>query len=106
MDYRKKHTICLSESYDNQVYSIDGNRGRLMYYNTSKFLDRSGVKEFARRPFAGAKLLSFRKLKEDFMYGSIFQARTGWGNIQLCIAPARRVLGLGKNTTKFSLWVK
>ena len=60
--------------------------------------------QFARRPIIRGQRLNFTLVKDHwYSRGLVFKSVNG---VELCADTARKVLGLGKNTKKFSLWVR
>jgi hypothetical protein len=110
MDRRKHTLIYVEKDCITQYYSIDGKEARKLYSNTHRFLNGK-THVFARRSFKGATRLQFESATGG-MKESIFSARVqkqspkGDDRIFLCQVLAQSILGLGKNTKKFSLWIK
>jgi hypothetical protein len=128
---RKKHT--LTRNFErSQHFFIDGvlgnpvcDSGYEVYPNTSDFLEKNGIKHFARRPFAGAIALKFTTAF-DWCNNTVFSANVSKkqfkfvpgndvaaprlqspaGKVWLCLKLARKVLEVGNRTKAFTLWVK
>jgi hypothetical protein len=78
----------------------------VQYLNTVK------IRKFARRSFSGARKLVFnivtapRPIDVQHAVGRAFITYDNGHLVELCADSTREILGVGKKTKTFSLWVK
>ena len=73
----------------------------------SAYIGLDNSVKFARRPFAGSRRLHFKEVNNNELYVSTFVADISPDTkVHMCATKARKILGVGQRTNKFSIWFK
>jgi len=82
----------------------------------SSYIGMDKSVKFARRPFAGSRRLHFKEVHSNELYVGTFVADVSPDTfvtdlrldtkVHMCATKARKILGVGQRTNKFSIWFK
>lgn len=106
---RKIHTIVCDD--ENAAYvKLDGVLTHVAFEVSEticKLSPKIKTVEFARRSIANGQKLTFKLTRKDGWKNEGFRSNPGESDdIWLCPDKCQEILGVGKNTKQFSIWVR